>query len=553
MTAVTRKGARDPGTIVALVFIVLLAAALRVPGVGWGLPDSVHPDYSYHPDEAPTTLWAEWLSHGQLISKQFIYGGTLHYSVLNAYRYYGKLLSTVLNQASPLADTLLVGRLFVVFFSVLTVVLVFVIGHRLFGRATGLLAALFLALAPVHVFLAQNVRLDELATLLATTMLYLAVVILQGDPERDRKMFTLVGLLAGVSLALRYPIAVFGILPLLACWLRDYPTGAKRALARLFGGRFGILVVTTVVAYALASPHTVIHPEMWLAGMKVTWGYETAAFPDAIGRGPGIYQYGWLTMREALGPALYIVAVLGLVLAAWRRGAADWLLLAAVLPYFAMLTAVSWVVVRYTMPIIPALALLAAAFIVSAARSGGSRVPLAGGVAVLVVVWTLAADLAFLKVESTPDVRDVASDWLASHIRKGTPIIDVEGYLGDVYFSPPVPADYRRGTFILSPASKPHGLGQMGGAYILVVNEYIYKNMDRLGPRHPSPAAYALQQTLDGGKFQLLAELKKPVSFFGIDFGRWFTSQDYQIINPGIRIYAYSPSTAAPVASKPPG
>jgi 4-amino-4-deoxy-L-arabinose transferase-like glycosyltransferase len=522
-----------------LLAIIIVAAALRLYGLGWGIPDLVHPDYSYHPDEALQILWARWLSEGELYVYQFIYGGTLHYTMLNAYHHIGHALAPALHGANELADAILAGRFLVTAASLLTVLLTYESGRRLFGTGAGLLGALLLALAPVHVFLAQNVRPDTFGTLLSTGIVYLSTLILRGEGARDKALFAAGGLVLGMAVALRAPLVVFGIAPVAAWVLRAWPLGPRDVLARLLDRRFrmaaAILAVTTLAGYVIASPHSLLHPGMLAEGLSLTWKYESGPFLDAVDRGPGLYQYGWLTLSEALGAAVWFLALAGIVHAAWRRSPAGLLVLIAGAPYFVLMTFASWVVVRYTLPLVPLLALLAAAAVLDIAQS---RPRWRLGIQVITsvaIAWTLAADLAFAGVQGGQNVRDVASAWSARQIPAGAKVMMIELYSGDNFFNPPADGRHERAVFRIEPGANTHILDNPFYEY-LVLNQTLYKNMERLGPRHPSPETRELQQLL-GERFDLVQRFELPVTLLGLDFSRWFTSQDFAIVNPGIRIY----------------
>ncbi|MFI4980147.1 MAG: glycosyltransferase family 39 protein [Nevskiales bacterium] len=533
------------GAPAILALILLLAAALRLAGVHWGLPDSAHPDYSYHPDEALTILWARWLAHGTFIAKQFIYGGTLYYSMLNAYFYYGKLLSPVLGGMGPMADTILVGRYFVVLFSLLTIVLVYQTGKRLFDATTGLLAAAFLAIAPAHVFLAQNVRPDEFGTLLVVLLLYLSALILRGQAASDRRNFAVTGFALGVAIALRFPLAALGIGPVLAWLLREQAATMGARMKALLWWRIPLLAAASCIGYAIASPHTLTHFDWLLQGLQVQKSYQTAVFADAVDRGPGFYQYGWLMLREALGTPLYCLTFCGLALACIQRTAGRILVLVPTVAYFLPLTIISWVVVRYTLPLVPLLSLLGADFVVTIAKRSSRYRHAAYLVVAGAVFWTLLADTAFLRVEAGENVRDVATDWIRGQIPRGATIIEVQGYVDDVYLNPVIPEGYRRIPYVLGRGAAAQLLAANPDHDYLVLSGGLYRNMDRLGARNPQQGAYALQQVLESGRYRLVAELVEPVHLFGIDFSDRFASQDYQIINPGERIYRFEPGQVA--------
>ncbi len=526
--------------VLAVVLVLLLAAALRLPGLHWWLPDAQHPGYSGHPDETGVFAYARYMALGQLIPMQFIYGGTLYFSLLNAFDYYGRLLGGT----NELANTILVGRYCFTACSLLTVVLTWRIGARLFNPVTGLLAALFLALSPAHAFLAQSIRPDEFSALMGLLLVWMGVLILQGQPARDRMYFTATGLLLGLTVALRFPFVVFGAAPVVAYLARERNAGWRGSLGALLRWRLPLLVAAAALAYALASPYSLLRPDLLQAGLQVQKGYQTGSFADAVDRGPGIYQYGWLTLQQALGIPLHLLALAGVLLAMTRWSAARLLLLAPALAYFIPITLINWVVVRYTVPLLPLLSLLAADALVSCTGPGPIRQRLAAGVAAGLVAWTLLGDIAFLRIQTGRNSRQVATDWIEANIPKGASIVEVQQYIPDVFLNPPIPAAYRHFTFVLGAGTEDLLLDDSADHDYIVVNSDTYRNMDRLGVRNQQNGAPALQRILDSGHYQIAAQIALPVRLLGIDYSTQFTSHDFNIINPGERIYRYVPAPA---------
>ena len=541
-----RRGAWGVG----IVLVLLLAALLRVPGLRWGLPDALHPGYSWHPDEIATLVFARAMAIGQLVPKQFIYGGTLYFSLLNAFYYYGNLLRGLLGGVNEMGNALLLGRCIFTACSLLTIVLTWRIGVRLFNPVTGLLAALFLALSPAHAFLAQTVRPDELSALMGVLLVWLGVVILQGQRSGDRLHFAAAGLLLGLVAALRLPLVVFGIAPTLAYVLRERDAGWASGLGALLRWRLPLLAVVAATVYAFASPYSLLHPDLLRAGMEVQSGYQKGSFADAVGRGPGIYQYGWLALRDALGAPLHLLALGGVLLALVRRNPSRLLLLAAALDYFIPVTLVSWVVVRYTVPVLPLLSLLAADALVSLAARGPGWRRFAAAAVAGIAAWTLLGDLAFLRIQTGRNARELAADWIVANVPRGASVVEVQQYGRDVYLNPTIPTGYRHFEFGLGTGVDQLLLDDSPDHDYVVVNSATYRNMDRLGARNPQNGAYALQQVLDSGHYEIAAEIAVPVRLLGIDYSAQFTSQDFNIINPGERIYRYvatpAQKTAAP-------
>lgn len=521
-----------------LALVLALGLALRLYGIDWGLPDVTHPLYSYHPDESIHLFMAEWLATGTIVPKHFMYGGAFYFAILNAFSHIAGMLQGALGGDNLLADTILLGRYVLVGIALITIVLVYRIGHLLFNRSTGLFAALFLAIAPAHVVWAQRLRPDEISVFLAVIVFYLSVRMLYNKPDNLR-YFAYIGGALGAAIAFRFPLVIFASAPLAALLLTSNEKSVTGRLRSIFDRRMAVMCLCAPLAYLIASPQTLMYPEIFIAGLEVQWWYQSSPFPDAVGMGPGFYQYGWLMLHQALGYALYALAMLGVLYALLKRTAADWLLLASIVPYFVLTSFTSWVVVRYTIPLIPLLAILAA----RVAHLGlNSRLPhrLAGYATIaLVVGWTLLGDAAYLRLQAGKNVRELATEWIDQHVPHGSSIVAVKTYLEDDFFNPVIPKHYTYHSVLLR--------GQSAGAQLfreqrydyLILHEYHYKNMERLGPRHPSAQSRLFHEALVNSRYRLIKEFKQPVSFLGIDFSGSFSSNDYTIVNPGIRIYQH--------------
>jgi hypothetical protein len=295
------------------------------------------------------------------------------------------------------------------------------------------------------------------------------------------------------------------------------------------------LLAAMVLAYCVSSPHTLIYFGEVVEGLLRTWSYETGVFPDAAERGPGLYQYGWTQLREGMGIPLHLMSLAAVAYALVRRSREQLLLLAALLPYFVLTTFASWVVVRYTVPMVPMLALLIAAGVVAAMRTSQPMRLASAALLIGALSWTLLSDLAFLRIQAGRNVREEAADWIIEHAPAKSGIATVWQYNTDVYSNPVIRGDFR--VFAIITDDNAERALSSGVVDFLVVNETVYKNMDRLGDRHPYEGIRAYRKAFEAAPYRLVAEFQKPVTFAGLDFSGTFTSQDYGLINPGIRIY----------------
>jgi 4-amino-4-deoxy-L-arabinose transferase-like glycosyltransferase len=74
-------------------------------------------------------------------------------------------------------------RLFSAFVGIVSIPLIFLVGRRLFGVRVGIIAALAMALAPLHIYYSQESRMYALATLLVLASVYLFLTLLQREEK----------------------------------------------------------------------------------------------------------------------------------------------------------------------------------------------------------------------------------------------------------------------------------------------------------------------------------------------------------------------------------
>jgi hypothetical protein len=520
----------------ALIAVLLLTVGLRLYGIDWGLPSDAHPGYSYHPDERYTLLWARWLVHGEVISKHFIYGGTLYYTILNSYIFFGNLLQGALDGANLLADSILVGRYFHVIVAVLTVSLLFECGRLLFERSVGLIAAALLALSPAHVMYAQLVRPDEIGVLLVVLSIYLSARVNAGIDPPKRALYS-IGLLAGVMLAYRFPLIVFVSLPAWAMYFRLRRDQSVSAALRRGVAMALVAGAIAFVTYVVFSPHTVLYFRDALAGLAVTYQYESDIFLDAYRNGPLAYQQLAVALPQAFGYGAFGLGLIGVVYAVRRRTPVDIMLLSAVLLYGLLMANASWVVARYALPMLPLLALLGARVVADSWHVARPAVRVGATMALIAALaWSSAATIAFLRNESSPNVRDAAAQWMERNVPAGSSVMMAQSYDGDDFFNPVLSDRFKINYLLLNQHNDSATILHGRRFDYVVLHEIVYASLDRLGKQYPYPQPREFYRVLNE-EYSVQQELKLPIQFAGIDFSGAFTVNDYILINPGIRIY----------------
>ncbi len=334
--------------------VLLVAFALRLWGIKQGLP------YVYDVDEyghfVPEAV--AMFDHG-LNPHYFINPPALTYllHVIFAIWLGGRV--GVTHEFALHPDRLfLVARITVALLGTVSVWLLYLVGARLFDRATGLLASAVMAVAFLPVFYG-HLALNDVPTLAPLTLALLGTA---GVLRRGRMLdYLLAGVGLGLAAATKYTAGVM-ILPLLAAAAAQYRDG------RTEGGRdvalgVGIALVAALAAYLIANPYSLLDFHAFRAELELQSHYTEMSKASWIG-GPaqGSFIYYLWSFTWGLGwiPAL---AALGGAVTVWRKQQpVGWVLVPVAVLYLLFLSLQGRYFGRWLLPIFPIACLLAASF-----------------------------------------------------------------------------------------------------------------------------------------------------------------------------------------------
>lgn len=417
----------------ALLFAVLaLALVLRLYGIGWGLP------YSFiNADESTVVPKAFAVARGHL-NPQFFYYPSLYFYLLGAVYLAASPVLWLLRHGNPLAmgsyvvdpgPYFLLGRLLSAAFGTVSVYLVYRLGRVAYGRPAGLLAALFLAVMPLHVAYSHMAVTDVTATALSLLALLLFLWAAQG---RGGRWLLAGAVAAGLATSTKYNL---GLLVLPASVAAVYACRGEVRIRVAAGARATLLwprllvarvYAPMLVAFLAASPFVILDARHFAHDflrqnliMDRGWlGFENI--------GNGFWYNLQVNLGGTLGAVLLVLVVLGLAWALWRRTPLDLLLAPYVLVSFVYISTWKELADRYLLPIVPLLILLAVrgSLEVVALRPAAKRliVPIMGAVLVLGLVAPLTDSLRFDRGLSGVDVRTRAKMWVENHVPSGSTI-----------------------------------------------------------------------------------------------------------------------------------
>ncbi|MDH7486795.1 MAG: glycosyltransferase family 39 protein [Anaerolineae bacterium] len=442
-----------------LALVLLLAAAARFYGFTWGRPYALHVDESYVLSLV-YRLARQWASEHSLNPHASSYG-TLPLYLLLLVQQAARLIVALLGAAFGVDSVplLYLGRLISALLGTATVGLIYDLGRRLYSRAAGLLGAGFLALAVLAVRECHFYTVDTMLVFWVTLAIWAGALVRQRGRWRDVLAY-------GVCMALAMStkiVAALLVVPLLVaimtspvaggmpsgpsedCGLRNAEWGMENRPSITRHRRspkqavvYALLgLVLALLVWLVLNPYAVLdygnyfnfdHNDDLLVQAAVVQGTLRPLYTLHFeGTPPYLYMItNWLPW--SLGWPLEVLALAGLLYAMLRavRGAqGDWLVLAWLLPY--LLVAGSWYAkfIRYALPLVPLLCLLAGRLAVDMYRKaqGWPARAVVGLLATGVLAASLFYVLAYLHIYAYPDTRVQALRWIRQHVSPGATIL----------------------------------------------------------------------------------------------------------------------------------
>ena len=458
---------------VLLIAILVLALALRLKGVAYGLP------YSFvNSDESMVVPKAFHAAQGHLNPQFFFYPSLYFYLtgalyVLAAPVWWLSGHGNFLSQSAFVVDPgpyFLLGRLLSVAMGTASVYLVYRLGRDGFGRAAGLLAALFLAVAPLHVAYSHMAVTDVTAVafaLLALVLLHLAAR--GGDPgpadvgggggdeaaggdqsrphraagrpageRRAARLLVLGAVAAGLATSTKYNL---GMLVLPATVAAVYACRGEVARRAAAGGRAALVWLRVLVlrvylpmavAFVVASPFVLLDAPHFIRDFRRQSQIMDRGWLGFEHVGNGFWFNVTPNLTGAVGVVLVVLGAAGVIWALWRRTRLDLLLAPYVVVYFVYIGTWKELADRYLLPIVPLLILLAVRLCVEAVtrvqpRTRRVALPVVAVVLAAAFVPPLVSSIAFDRELSGTDTREVAREWIQRHVPAGS-LIAVENY-----------------------------------------------------------------------------------------------------------------------------
>ena len=427
--------------LAAAVLIAIVGVALRLTGIGWGLPAQVSPyEPPIHPDEHVAVAGAAMLYHGPS-GLQFLWGGSL-------YPRTAWLANAAIQSVDPQPPVYRVGpgvrrwengSSLLVVLRVLNVVLALAtagfvgfVGVVLAGPVVGLVAASLLLFFPGHVLDSHYARPDVLTACFLAAALACAV---HAARTEGRAWFAIGGACAGLACATMLSGAIgFGALAGAALeGGRFDAAGRRRALHRLAAVALG-----ASAGWLAGNAEALVYWRPFLQGIiHAASSHQGGAYAFPVRLLTVVAFY-------AFGSVAAIAAWLGMVVLARRRPIGFAAVLGHLVLGTLLLGRVGGDMMRHLEPLAPAAAVAAAVGLGAVVRGLSKRglgvVP--AGVVVYggALAFTLQLSVVYVgTMQFAEDPRYRAGRWLTQNLAPGTRIGRTASFDGDVAYSPRPP------------------------------------------------------------------------------------------------------------------
>jgi 4-amino-4-deoxy-L-arabinose transferase-like glycosyltransferase len=421
--------------------LALVALAVRLHSIGWGLPEvyeeaypfksawdmwgwgpgrefSLHPRFFRYPS---LTFYLQFIAQAVLFTGMWI-TGQIHSAI--DFRVLYELDKT------PFYVT---GRTITALFGAATAPLVAVIARRiaLAGGAprdgstfAAVIAGLATALNGPLIAKSQEIEVDVPLTCLVAVAVLIAFRLLE-RPSLGNSLW--MGIVVGLATSTKYTgliVLIPGVVALL--WsTRALPRSSR---ARFLVTRTGVLLGAALAALLLTSPFLVIDYTAFLRDLTLEREHqELGHFGVAVGSARAYYLsalvsrgLGWPLTLAALG------GVLWLAINRLERHAA--IVAVTSIVYLVIVGSWSMKAERYLLPILPLLMVLAAAFLARLMFSLPSRWPGAvrrsiAAACALLMLGPLLPGLPEAWARAAPDTRTRARSWIEAHVAPGAFVV----------------------------------------------------------------------------------------------------------------------------------
>ena len=400
----------------ALAGIVILGAALRLFPIWFGLGYA-----QARPDESVAIGHTLGILAGDPNPHFFNWPSLTFYVFAGLFK-----VASILQVPLTLHTETLIARGFVALAGAATILVLARLARDVAGRATALVAALFLSVAILHVRDSHFATVDVLTTLFATASLALLISALQSD---SIKAFALAGLAGGLATATKYSVALL-VIPMAAAQLvRLYEHRDRLWSVRAWAPPI-VFAAAFAGGFVAGTPYALIDAATFKTAFVNDSTQLSRGHNIILGRG---WSYHFMnTLPYGLGLPIFVASLAGWIPFVRHCRKPAIVIGAFAAAFYLAIGAGYTVFFRYLLPLVP-IACLTAAILVThlgswlAARTHRSAAMVTAVLAALVAGPGLVNSVRIDTLLARTDTRILAAQWLKPRLRPDTTLYDAGG------------------------------------------------------------------------------------------------------------------------------
>jgi hypothetical protein len=329
----------------------------------------------------------------------------------------------------------------------LTIVGAYGLARRLWDRRTALVAALFLAMAFIHVRDSHFGSTDAMMTFFVVLS---TMWLIDGHLTGRRKAFILAGVMGGLATATKYNAGVI-MFPVLVSQIVQVVESRRTGRMR-FDGRMFWFGVPCFFAFLIGVPFLINDYDRFRAAMDLlSASMASGTGPVSASLGSGWLHHLRFSLYYGVGGPVLLFALIAAVVQLKQRPGLTLVLLTFPIVYFYVIGSVRNLFFRYAIPIVPFLCVLAAWTVIAVAdrlvrRRASMPTPTSTTsvrtmavpaiIALAVIAPSLWSAIQFDRIAARTDNRVVVARWFDANIPAGSSVLQSGSPYGYVQFTP---------------------------------------------------------------------------------------------------------------------
>ncbi len=252
-----------------LIIIIAIALFLRLLGLGWGLQDNNIVRWSTHYDENFSVVSSQQIDFskgdinpeiGQIDGSFSYYLWTFNAFILKTIGVLDKTPNHIDTIGQEYADYIFYSRLLIVFFDILSVLLVFFIVRKITGsRSASLMAAFIFAIIPFEIMHSNYMRPHILLNTFLLLIIYLSLFIYD---NKKNSLYIKIGIVLGLFVATRFTSLIYALIPIFFFYYANFSALKQRSLkniaAILFNRKLFIMSGFLLIGLIIGNPSWVL-------------------------------------------------------------------------------------------------------------------------------------------------------------------------------------------------------------------------------------------------------------------------------------------------------